>query len=78
MGDSAQENWIILRNISGCKDPTISMLGRERICVFLWATNLNKSPKNTYNLLYSSKIKKLCKKKTKTLRFGIGWKSNTM
>ena len=41
MVDGAQVNWDAVKKICSEVDPSLPMVGRDRICVFHWLQNLN-------------------------------------
>ena len=51
MADSAQTNWNAVRTIYGDGNPSLSMVVRERTCLFHWFANLNKVTQNILNRL---------------------------
>ena len=42
MADNAQANWNAVKMIYGEGDPSLSMVGHERTCLFHWSQNLDK------------------------------------
>jgi hypothetical protein len=61
MVDNVQVNWNVVRKTYGDYDPSLSIVGRERTCLFYWFASLEKVTQNYINPSLQFQHNQLCK-----------------